>query len=125
MYYFNENQKEYIRDVGRSYKLSRRELEAFILLFYGYNNREIGERLYVTEKTIKFHLGNIFKKMKVNSRYKLFWLHGLDFFRTLINLEDKDQQMKEVKTEPSEVKPKMNNTILPQSKVSTNFNEAI
>ncbi|WP_374029758.1 response regulator transcription factor [Bdellovibrio bacteriovorus] len=37
----------------------------------GYSNKEIAEMLFVTEKTVKFHLTNIYKKEDVKSRAQL------------------------------------------------------
>jgi len=37
----------------------------------GLTNKEIGDLLFVTEKTVKFHFTNIFKKCKVKSRVQL------------------------------------------------------
>lgn len=37
----------------------------------GLCNKEIGERLFVCEKTVKFHLTNIYKKLNVKSRSEL------------------------------------------------------
>jgi len=34
----------------------------------GLSNKEIADRLFVSEKTIKFHIGNIYKKLNVKSR---------------------------------------------------------
>ncbi|WP_332700825.1 response regulator transcription factor [Devosia sp.] len=49
-------------------KLSRREVQVLQLLALGMNNREIGLRLNVTEKTVKFHLSNVFAKLHVRNR---------------------------------------------------------
>jgi DNA-binding NarL/FixJ family response regulator len=34
----------------------------------GLTNREISDRMGVTEKTVKFHVGNILKKLNVRNR---------------------------------------------------------
>ena len=49
-------------------KLSKREAEVLQLLARGMNNREIGLKLDVTEKTVKFHLSNVFAKLHVRNR---------------------------------------------------------
>jgi two-component system NarL family response regulator len=48
--------------------LSNREVEVLRLVAEGLNNREIGGRLYVEEKTVKTHLHNIFDKIGVRDR---------------------------------------------------------
>lgn len=48
--------------------LSRQEIQALQHLALGLNNREIGVRLGVTERTVKFHLSNIFAKLGVRNR---------------------------------------------------------
>ena len=59
--------------------LSMRECDIFFVVGSGVNNIEAGERLNVTEGTIKFHLTSIFKKLKINSRAKVVLLaHGLE-----------------------------------------------
>ena len=37
----------------------------------GLSNKEVANQLFVTEKTIKFHLTNIYKKMSLKSRAQL------------------------------------------------------
>ena len=41
------------------------------LIADGYNNAEIGKRLYVSEQTVKNHLHNIFDKLGVSDRLEL------------------------------------------------------
>jgi two-component system NarL family response regulator len=48
--------------------LSAREVEVLRLVAEGLNNREIGQRLFVEEKTVKTHLHNIFDKIGVRDR---------------------------------------------------------
>jgi DNA-binding CsgD family transcriptional regulator len=51
--------------------LSHREAEVAAAVSEGSSNKEVANKLFVTEKTIKFHLTNIYKKMKVKSRTQL------------------------------------------------------
>ena len=51
--------------------LSNREAEVAVLVSQGLPNKEVAEKLFVTEKTVKFHLTNIYKKMSVKSRAQL------------------------------------------------------
>jgi len=48
--------------------LTPREAEVLGLLAAGQTNREIGERLYVSEKTASVHVSNILRKLGVSSR---------------------------------------------------------
>ena len=48
--------------------LSKREYEILLLISTGYNNKEIGERLFISEKTVKNHITNLFKKIEVEDR---------------------------------------------------------
>lgn len=60
-------QIEYVNRFG----LSAREQEIFNLIIQGMSNTEIANALYVTESTVKFHVGNIFKKTGLGSRLEL------------------------------------------------------
>lgn len=48
--------------------LTRRECEVLQLLADGKSNRNIGEILFISEKTVKNHVSNILTKMNVNDR---------------------------------------------------------
>jgi DNA-binding NarL/FixJ family response regulator len=48
--------------------LSSREAEILELLGAGLTNREIGERLFLAEKTVKHYMTNILRKLHVRSR---------------------------------------------------------
>jgi len=48
--------------------LTRREREVLSRAASGMSNREVGAALYVTEQTVKFHLGNIYRKLGVHNR---------------------------------------------------------
>lgn len=50
--------------------LTKREMEILKLVAEGLTNEEIGRRIYISEKTVKTHLTNIFDKLKVNNRFK-------------------------------------------------------
>jgi two-component system, NarL family, nitrate/nitrite response regulator NarL len=51
--------------------LSDREKEIVQLLAQGYRNKEIGEKLIISEQTVKNHLHNIFDKLGVSDRLEL------------------------------------------------------
>ena len=52
------------------YKLSKREKEILKTLVYGLKNKDIADRLYISEMTVKTHINRIFKKLEVDSRVK-------------------------------------------------------
>lgn len=51
--------------------VSRREREVVDLVAKGLSNKEVANLLFVTEKTVKFHLTNIYKKLGLKSRAQL------------------------------------------------------
>jgi len=51
--------------------LSVRELEIALLVLQGYKNREIADKLFIAERTVKNHLYKIFKKVGVANRLEL------------------------------------------------------
>jgi ligand-binding sensor domain-containing protein/DNA-binding CsgD family transcriptional regulator len=53
------------------FALSRREGEILRLLLAGKSNKEIENELFIAMATVKIHVHNIFRKVKVNSRMKL------------------------------------------------------
>lgn len=48
--------------------LTNRELEVLIQISKGMSNKEIGANLNITERTVKNHVSNIFKKIDVADR---------------------------------------------------------
>ena len=60
-----------IQRVAEMKNLSRREAEVALCCVEGLTNAEIGERLTVTEQTVKFHLRHIFIKFGVKRRAEL------------------------------------------------------
>jgi DNA-binding NarL/FixJ family response regulator len=53
---------------GRNAALTTREQEVLRLLARGLRNKEIAARLFVSERTINFHLANIYQKLNVSGR---------------------------------------------------------
>lgn len=55
-------ESKYIND------LTKREVEVLILITEGLLNKEIAQKLFISEKTVKNHVSNIFKKICVSDR---------------------------------------------------------
>jgi two-component system nitrate/nitrite response regulator NarL len=51
--------------------LSQREREIVVLVAQGFKNREMAERMFISEQTVKNHLHNIFDKLGVSDRLEL------------------------------------------------------
>jgi DNA-binding NarL/FixJ family response regulator len=55
---------EHLREAG----LTEREITMLKALARGLSNRAISQELWVTEQTVKFHLGNLYRKLGVANR---------------------------------------------------------
>jgi len=70
--------RELVRDrleqIVAQYALSPREREVFELLLYGFTADEIGRKLGVSTRTVKFHQTNVLAKVDADSRLDLFRL---------------------------------------------------
>ncbi|WP_156288207.1 EAL domain-containing protein [Oceanobacillus salinisoli] len=60
-----ENALEQIKEI---YQTTSRELEVFELILAGLSNKEISEKLFISEHTVKNHISKIFQKLDVNDR---------------------------------------------------------
>ncbi|MGP4105699.1 LuxR C-terminal-related transcriptional regulator [Virgibacillus sp. L01] len=59
---------ESIEQTIKELKISPREQEVLDLVIQGLNNREIGEKLYISGHTVKNHVTRIFQKLDVSDR---------------------------------------------------------
>jgi LuxR family maltose regulon positive regulatory protein len=57
-----------IEALSTSASISPREQEVLRLISVGHSNRELAQRLSISESTVKTHLSNIYKKLNVNGR---------------------------------------------------------
>ena len=62
------NDKELNKDLLKIESLTKREYEVLTLIAEGLNNKDIADKLYISEKTVKNHVSSIFKKIGVNDR---------------------------------------------------------
>ena len=65
---FNRLSKRGGEEPGGLYNLTARENEVLQQMAQGLTNKEIGGRLFISEKTVKNHLTNIFQKLGVADR---------------------------------------------------------
>jgi DNA-binding NarL/FixJ family response regulator len=63
-----DQEAEELRQVVKT--LTPREEEVLRLVATGANNREISQKLFISELTVKMHLASIFRKLQVNDRTK-------------------------------------------------------
>lgn len=63
-----ENIERNTRKLEVDDSLTRRELQVLELLAEGLYNKEIAEKLFISEKTVKNHVSSIFKKIGVSDR---------------------------------------------------------
>lgn len=61
--------KNYLQEQG----LSKRESEVVIFVVQGLTNKQVADHLCVAEKTVKFHLTNVYKRMKISCRSQIIW----------------------------------------------------
>ena len=61
--------KNYLQQRG----LSRRESEVVVLVVQGLTNKQVADKLCVAEKTVKFHLTNVYKRMNISRRSEIIW----------------------------------------------------
>ena len=50
--------------------LTNREIEVLRMLAKGVSNQEIAKSLFISPETVKRHLSNIYRKLKVGSRHQ-------------------------------------------------------
>ncbi len=65
---FNRVSSQRLADTKLFSELTAREVEVLREVATGKRNREIGETLFISEKTVKNHISNILMKLQVNDR---------------------------------------------------------
>jgi len=53
-------------------KLTKREIEVLTLVIEGKSSKEVAEQLFVSKRTVDFHLANIYDKLNVTNRVQAF-----------------------------------------------------
>lgn len=101
-----------LRDVLTQKGLSNREAEVAELVVKGLSNKEVANQLFVTEKTVKFHLTNIYKKMNVKSRAQLIvWCMPYQSFVETPQMQGLQQQVIHQPVMGQQVRQPVANTI--------------
>lgn len=85
LYFYNKypngikrnNANDYSETLIHLYSLTDREADVIDLIYQGKSSKEIAKTLFISENTVKKHVYNIFKKMKVSSRSQMLKIvHG-------------------------------------------------
>ena len=77
---FSEEGIKHLKSYLSNQGLSRRETEVVVLVLQGLTNKQVADKLCVAEKTVKFHLTNIYKRMKISRRSQIVWTLPLGDF---------------------------------------------
>jgi DNA-binding CsgD family transcriptional regulator len=56
----------------RAIRLTKRELEVLSLVIEGRSSKDVADALYVSKRTVDFHLANIYDKLQVSNRVQAF-----------------------------------------------------
>ena len=89
-YTMNEGLDKLILDFSKDYNLTKSEKNIFPYKVKAQTNKEIADRFCVVEKTIKFHVSNIFKKLEVKNSTALVY----KVFSTIIENKLKGERIK-------------------------------
>jgi len=57
---------------GRPVKLTKREIEVLQLVIEGKSSKEVADQLFVSKRTVDFHLANVYSKLSVSNRLQAF-----------------------------------------------------
>lgn len=68
IYAINRSPYRVVKERFNQTDLTPREIEVLLLIADGLNNKEIADELFISEKTVKNHVSNIFKKLDVADR---------------------------------------------------------
>lgn len=66
-----DEQKKIDAEADKIESLTRREREVASLVGEGLKNQEIGDRLFISETTVRHHLTTIFSKLDISNRFEL------------------------------------------------------
>ncbi len=61
-----------IEHFQKQFGLTSRQAEVIVLLLSGLTNKEIADRMFLSERTVKGHLTNIYNKLGINNKIELY-----------------------------------------------------
>lgn len=67
-------------DLTDTNRLTKREREVLVLVVKGNSSKEVADMLYISKRTVDFHMANIYTKFKLKNRvqaYQFAQKHGL------------------------------------------------
>ena len=70
----DENLDDFLKQWQWPNNLTPYEIRTVKKMFKGKNNKKIGEELFISEKTVKFYLTSVYKKIESKGRSKMFYL---------------------------------------------------
>ena len=53
-------------------RLSKMEIEVLRVVFEGHSSQQAADLLFLSKRTIEFHLGNVYDKLEVRNRLQAF-----------------------------------------------------
>jgi len=57
---------------GKKVRLTKREVQVLSLIAQGYSSKDAADTLFVSKRTVDFHLANIYDKLQVKNRVQAF-----------------------------------------------------
>ena len=99
---FDEKQWTFLK---QRYRLTSREVQVAILICQGYDNDHIAEILGIQQGTVKTHVRNVYRRIRVKNKISLL----LKFLGDINKIQARDQEMEnrkaisEVAAEPQAV----------------------
>ncbi|PZU80032.1 MAG: hypothetical protein DI529_16975 [Chryseobacterium sp.] len=69
----NENRENSYGEISQDFdKLTERQIDLLKLMAEGLSNKEIAEKLFITESTVKYHIKNIYSVLELKDRKDFF-----------------------------------------------------
>ncbi len=94
---FDEKQWTYLK---QRYRLTSREVQVAILICQGYDNDHIAEILGIQQGTVKTHVRNVYRRIRVKNKISLL----LKFLGDINKIQTRDQELQQRRA-VSEVAP--------------------